>query len=327
MIDTLYVEHEIVSHPRTREILAQFPQAAVIECERYGEVFNRRAQNFRLQKRNPGLVIARKHNRFVLPTPPGYGIGGDRNFYFSHMFNCVYDCRYCFLQGMYQSAHYVIFVNYEDFAEAIVSNSSAESNRESYYFSGYDCDSLALDHVTHFVDFILPVFEQLESAWLELRTKSVNIRSLEQRTPLPHVVVAFSLSPAAVAGALEHKTPALDRRIDAMAQLAKRGWKIGIRFDPLIYYEEYQEAYRKLFDDVFSQVPLAAIHSVSLGSLRFPKAMFDKIVDLYPDERLFAGPLGSENGMVSYRRDIHDEMHEHCRRDLLDRIPEEVLFS
>ena len=31
------------------------------------------------------------------------------------MLNCVYDCRYCFLQGMYRSANYVLFVNYDDF--------------------------------------------------------------------------------------------------------------------------------------------------------------------------------------------------------------------
>lgn len=35
------------------------------------------------------------------------------------MFNCIYDCRYCFLQGMYSSANYVIFVNFEDFDKEI----------------------------------------------------------------------------------------------------------------------------------------------------------------------------------------------------------------
>ena len=35
------------------------------------------------------------------------------------MHNCIYDCRYCFLQGMYRSAHYVVFINYEDYQWAI----------------------------------------------------------------------------------------------------------------------------------------------------------------------------------------------------------------
>ena len=35
------------------------------------------------------------------------------------MYNCLFDCKYCFLQGMYSSANYVIFVNYEDYYDEI----------------------------------------------------------------------------------------------------------------------------------------------------------------------------------------------------------------
>ena len=87
MISTIYVENAVVEHPRTRAILARFKDAPVIRIERYGEVFNRRGQNFRLQKKRPALIIAEKHDGHVLPTPPGYGIGGENNYYFSHLLN------------------------------------------------------------------------------------------------------------------------------------------------------------------------------------------------------------------------------------------------
>ena len=119
MIDTLYIEEEIKNHSRVQEVCRRFPNASRILCGRYGEVFNRNAQNFRLQKRNPALILAKKFDHFVLDVPKGYGIGSERNFYFAHMLNCIYDCRYCFLQGMYRSAHLVFFVNYEDFQTAI----------------------------------------------------------------------------------------------------------------------------------------------------------------------------------------------------------------
>ena len=35
------------------------------------------------------------------------------------MFNCIYDCDYCYLQGMYPSANIVVFVNHEDFFDAV----------------------------------------------------------------------------------------------------------------------------------------------------------------------------------------------------------------
>ena len=115
MIDTLYIEQAIATHYRVREIGSRFPNANHVMCERYGAVFNRKSQNFRLQKKNPSLILAHKFDNHVLATPEGYGIGGRNNYYFSHMLNCIYDCRYCFLQGMYRSAHYVLFVNYDDF--------------------------------------------------------------------------------------------------------------------------------------------------------------------------------------------------------------------
>ena len=44
MFDFLYVEAEIADHPRTRALIERFPNARVVPCERYGEVFNRRKQ-------------------------------------------------------------------------------------------------------------------------------------------------------------------------------------------------------------------------------------------------------------------------------------------
>ena len=119
MTRLIYIEDAIADHPRTQRALAHFAGATRVRCKRFGEVFNPRAQNFRLQKRGPALLLARKHKNFVLPAPSGYAIGDGHNYYFSHMLNCVYDCRYCFLQGMFRSANYVLFVNYEDFEQAI----------------------------------------------------------------------------------------------------------------------------------------------------------------------------------------------------------------
>ena len=40
---------------------------------------------------------------------------GNTNFYYcSTMMNCIYDCSYCYLKGMYPSGHMVLFVNIED---------------------------------------------------------------------------------------------------------------------------------------------------------------------------------------------------------------------
>ena len=186
-ISAVYVEDDVHDHPRTREILARLPKVPHVPCSSWSEVFNRRAQNFRLQKRRPGLILARKQDGHVLPTPEGYGIARDAagasNYYVSHLLNCPYDCRYCFLQGMYRSAHYVLFVNYESFFDSV--ETKVAERGASWFFSGYDADSLALEGLTGFAAAALDAFRQVDGAHLELRTKSTLIRPLLRPRPLP----------------------------------------------------------------------------------------------------------------------------------------------
>ena len=326
MFNTLYIEKQVADHPRVAQICARFTRAARVECDRHAEVFNPNAQDFRLQKSNPALILAHKHNGHVLPAPQGYGIGGKRNHYFSHMLNCLYDCRYCFLQGMYRSAHHVLYVNYEDFAGEIDRTLAAAGNRTSWFFSGYDCDSLAMEPVSGFVGHFLPFFAARPQARLELRTKSTQIRSLLKAEAIPNVVVAFSFTPDEVYRALEHKVPGIERRLEAMLQLQQAGWALGLRFDPMIYQEGYQTHYRTLFDQLFSRLDSAALHSVSLGSFRLPRGYFKKMVQLYPDERLFAGNFETAKDMVSYPGAQQQEMTDFCTQELLRHIPESLLF-
>lgn len=326
MIDTVYVEDAIRGKPRVAEILRRFPAARVVGCERYGAVFNPKAQNFRLQKQRPALILAEKFKNFVLPAPPGYGIGASRNHYFSHMLNCLYDCRYCFLQGMYQSAHYVLFVNYEDF-HAEIRRLADEAGREAvHFFSGYDCDSLALEPVTGFAASFLPLFRELPNAWLELRTKSTQIRGLLESEPLPNCVVAFSFTPPEIAAAVEDRTPSPAKRLAAVRRLQERGWPIGLRFDPIIYQHDWETEYRNLFAEVFGALDTGRLHSVSLGTFRLPDAFFRRVSGLYPEEPLFAGPLESRDGMVSYRRNLEDTLFGYCRQQILRYIPEDKFF-
>jgi len=314
-MDTLYIEEAVQEHPRTLAIMKRYPRARIVSVERYGDVFNAPAQNFRHQKASPAMVLARKPGRRILPTPPGYHIGGKHNYYFSHMLNCVYDCRYCFLQGMYQSANYVVFINEEDFFRDI-DDITREHNDDVWFFSGYDCDSLALDPVTGFVDACLAHLQTNSQAHLEIRTKSTQIRPLLKHTASPNVVVAYSLSPEPIVQLEEHGTPSLAKRLDALRQLQDKGWRIGLRFDPLLYADNFETLYDEMFNQVFSALDMSAVHSVSLGVFRLPKGFYKKLVRLYPDAKLLAAPVSARGGMMSYPADTEQAMRAFCQQRL-----------
>jgi len=268
MITTIYIENEIQDHPQTLKICARFPKATKISCDRYTSVFNNNSQNFRLQKQNPSLILARKHQKHVLPTPVGYGVGSERNYYFSHMLNCLYDCRYCFLQGMYRSANYVVFV----------------------------------------------------------RTKSTQVRSLLHRDSIPNCVVAYSFSPIKNSQALEHGVPGIEKRIAAMQKLQNKGWKIGLRLDPIIYSNTLQKDYEELLGRIFHSIKAEQVHSISYGMFRLPKPFFKKMVKLYPQEKLFAMPLTEQNSQVSFNSEIEESSHAIVHEELLKHVDESVIY-
>jgi spore photoproduct lyase len=326
MADTIYFETSIRDHPRCQTILRRMPRARHIEIERYSEVFNPKSQNFRLQKQNPALILSQKHAGFVLPAPIGYNIGGHNNYYFSHMLNCVYDCRYCFLQGMYRSAHQVLFINYEAFVDEIRRISKQHAPEPVWFFSGYDCDSLAYEPVTHFIDYHLPEFNRIENAWLEIRTKSTQIRQLLRHPASERVVVAFSFTDEPTHQQTEHQVPSIQKRIDAMLKLADAGWKLGLRLDPVIYHRHYQQGFEALLKTLFDQLPAEQIHSVSLGSFRMPKQNFKIIHDLYPQEKILNQTFEIQQGMLSYPQQREHEMMAFCESALLQYIPQSAYF-
>ncbi len=326
MVDILYIERDVLEHPRVREIASRFPRSTRVVCDRYTEVFNPRSQSFRLQKRNPALILASKQTNFVSPVPEGHGVGGERNFYFSHMMNCVYDCRYCFLQGMYRSAHYVVFVNYEEFEAAIREQASGHPG-QAWFFSGYDCDSLAYEPVTRFAEYFLPIFADFDNCWLELRTKSTQIRCLTELPAGHRVVVAFSFTPDPISAAFEHKVPSVGKRIGAMAELQKRGWKVGLRFDPMVHHDQFEAQYAKLFKQIFNRLDAKDIHSVTLGAFRMPKTFYRNLVKHYPEEPLLAGPLKDIDGVVSYPSARERDMVAYCEDLLRHYVPPEIVHA
>jgi len=228
---------------------------------------------------------------------------------------------------MYPSAHYVLFINFEDFLSDINAKSSQFGPEPSWFFSGYDCDSLALDQISNFVTSFLPYFKDNPTAHLELRTKSVNIQSILKHEPLANIITAFSFTPDELGRQIEKGVPSVSSRIKAMQKLTQSGWSVGLRFDPIIDCEDFDKRYSKLFQDIFSQIPAHKIHSVSLGAFRMPVSFFKKMEKLHPEEKLFAGQLENHQGTIGYKIEIEEQRKETCKDLLLTHIGKEKLFT
>lgn len=323
----IYIEEAVADHRRTRRILSRIPDARRIPCSDWREVFERPRQSFRLQKRRPALILARRDDDLVSEAPPGWTLGGRHDYRFSPMLNCIYDCRYCYLQGLFGSAAYVVFVNYEDFMEGIDRCLDDAGDEEAWFFAGHDSDNLALEPVTRFAETFLPFFAERPRARLELRTKSTQVHPLLDLEPVEGCVVAFSVTPSRLAERLDREAPPVERRLAAARRLQEAGWRVGLRLDPLIWHEGFEASYRDLFRSMDRELDLGSIHSVTLGPFRLQAGHWERMRRLHPDEELFAGPLEERDGHMGFRRDLEAAVRELCLEELSGRVPDGAVVT
>jgi spore photoproduct lyase len=111
-----------------------------------------------------------------------------------------------------------------------------------------------------------------------------------------------------------------------MQQLAERGWLLGLRFDPILYRPKWQQEYSSFFKEVFAKIPIAAVHSATLGSLRMPKPIYKNMKGLYPRESLFSLPFAKQKDTYGYPSDLDQQMQTFCLGLLESSLPSERIF-
>ena len=120
--------------------------------------------------------------------------------------------------------------------------------------------------------------------------------------------------------------PSIDKRLDAMSKLAAAGWPLGLRFDPVVYHQDYQQGFAQLLQRIFDRINPDMLHSVSLGSFRLPKQNFKTMHELYPQEKIFNQAFELNQGMLSYAAEREREMMTFCENRLLQYIPSSIYF-
>ena len=149
----VYIEQKALKYPLTKIILNKLKNSNIIECTHYKDIFNSYSNDFRVQKNYSNkIILAVKDDNFLYKGSALIQNQGFENFYYTPIIlNCLYDCHYCFLQGMYPSAFIVIFVNIEDFYKAVIDKLNELNNEKLFLSISYDSDLLALENITYLV--------------------------------------------------------------------------------------------------------------------------------------------------------------------------------
>ncbi len=290
MIKNIFVEDELKGLSQIDEITKFFPGAAVQFIARYDQYWGQFKKPYLHKRDQLNLYLAKKRGQLVKEAPAAYGLSGEPHYYFIHAYNCIYECQYCYLQGYFNTPDLVLFLNHDDIIKQM--QETLQSHSDTVWFhAGEFSDSLALSHITKELPRYFEFFAQNRRAKLELRTKSSNIKELLKLDPLPNVFTSFSLSPADMAKRIDLKTPTLKARLKAMQQLVRAGHPIAVHLDPIIYSDDLEKEYVELFEAFKEYELIDAIAYISLGVVRFTKAVHREVERNYPDSYLHTQPM------------------------------------
>ena len=274
----IYAESAVLSggYPLAREILSRFPGAKLTEISHFKDVFNRAGQDFTAQKRSPALILAVNNGAKIYPgARPCQSFGHEHFYYTSQIKNCIYDCEYCFLRGMYPSANIVIFVNTGDyFAE--IQNMLKE--HPVYLSIAYDTDLPAFESFTGLTKKWCGFAAENPSLLIEIRTKcgskafADNILETGKGAAPENIILSYTVSPAAVAARFEHGAGTYAARKNALLYALKKGLRTRLCLDPLLPVRDFEKHYGEMIDDIFSDPLSRNIEDISVGSFRISKS-------------------------------------------------------
>ncbi len=316
MFEKIFIEKEVLEHHRTKEILKNFSKVATYEIPHLKDVFEAVRKPYLHKRDSLQLFLAKKNGQLLKEAPLAYGTADEPHYYFFHSLNCIYECEYCFLQGYFHSPDIVFFVNIDEICQEMEKVlKKHEGVKQVWFHSGEFSDSLALSHIWNEWEEYWNFFSRYPKAKLEIRTKSGNIKSILNLTPLENVICSFSLSPEKSILNYDHKTANLRQRLAAMKKLVERGFKIAIHLDPIIYSSAYLEDYQKMWNEIFNFIQEKNIEYVSMGVVRFTQDVFQAFKQHYPESKILDYPMeNSKEGKVRYKKEIRNGMLENIKK-------------
>ena len=295
----IYIEKKILNNKNTLEILSKFKDVKIIEIDNYKEVFSSNNQDFHLQKLGQKLILAsNKSNMIYEGAVVCESFENDNFYYTSSIINCIYDCEYCYLQGVYSSGNIVIFVDIEKVFEEV--EELYNKLKTLYLCVSYDTDLLAIENICGFSEKWYYFIENKKDLKIELRTKSGNIDKFLNLKPLDNFIIAFTLSPENIALKNEKYTASFKNRVKAIKELQEKGWKVRICFDPLIYSDNFEKNYSEMIEYLFSEIDSEKIIDISIGVFRISKEYLKKMRNQNQNSEILYYPFECIDGVYTY---------------------------
>lgn len=306
----ILIEKSVIDYPYTKEILERLPlipYETILDSKNLNEIYsNKEASQI--------LFLRKQTGKFLKPCPctPKHVTCG---YYFINIgTNCSLNCTYCIMQQYLDNSFMTVYLNLDDLFLELDEIFKREKDKFFRIGTGELTDSLFLDNITHMSEKLIPFFLKYNNAMLELKTKTPEISNLIKYNTNKKVMISWSLNPQTVIDNDEKKSASLEERLNAAKKCLNGNYLLGFHFDPLVYYENWENDYHNLIKILFDTINHKSIGYISLGSLRYHPKMDDIIRKNHPYSKLPLGEFihGMDN-KLRYFRGIREEMFKSVR--------------
>ena len=310
-IERIYLDEKAEKDSVSKNILKALPNVPVETIQDKRALikhFFSMDDSIGIGKRN--LLITHFYGRPLKPCPGTSNHICCGYYVINAITNCPMDCSYCVLQGYLNNPFLTVYTNWDDLLQEI--DTFLSKDRQSLFRLGTGelSDSLALESVFPFSQFLISFFAEGRNGILELKTKSANINSLLHLNHRGKTVVSWSLNPSKIIEEEEKRTAPLEKRIEAARKCQEKGYPSGFHFDPIIYYESWEKEYQETVLQLFKQVDPKRVVWVSLGGFRYPPKLKPIAEERFPKTRVFLGELfPGKDAKFRYLKEVRVEMY------------------
>ncbi|MGB9764518.1 MAG: SPL family radical SAM protein [Candidatus Saccharicenans sp.] len=326
-IKKIYLDKGAENEPLSRRILDKLPGIPVELLEDIEKIKLELRLNPDPVAESKKIILLTKQKSFLRPCPCSPGAISCGYWTIDLDLNCPLDCSYCILQSYFDHQPMTISINRESLKSELDTFFENKKNRILRVGTGELGDSLALDNLTENSIFLAGLFRGKENFFLELKTKTDNIEQLLKIKALPNVIIAWSLNTERIIETEEKGTANLENRLRAALQVINHGYRVAFHFDPIIYYQGWEQEYQEIIKKLFKLIPLEKIAWISLGTLRFPAAFVKILRRRFPNNEIYSQEfIKSWEGKYRYPRPLRTRIYLEMKRMIAEFKAENQIY-
>ncbi|MHB8109545.1 MAG: SPL family radical SAM protein [Syntrophorhabdaceae bacterium] len=212
---------------------------------------------------------------------------------------CVLSCSYCILKAYLREDIIKISRDPQKVIAELDRVIDSPSVHIPRFGTGELSDSLAIDRRYELNRFLVEYFGNKQKAILELKSKWADFNHLIPYLN-PYTVISFSISPQRFIDAEEKRTSPVRKRLKAARLAQEKGCFVGLHLDPIVIYDGFERDYRYLIEDIGRILDPEKIIWISMGTLRFPPALYGLLVERKRKYLLTGEFIRGEDGKYRY---------------------------